>query len=97
MASTRTPEYQEFLKRLKSARKSRITQIKLAKKLGVPQSYVSKYENGERRLDVVEYLKVARAIGIEPMSVLDGLPTETDAKPPKRILRKRLLTARMRR
>ena len=98
MGSTRTPEYQEFLKRLKGARtKHRITQEKLAAKLHRRQNFVSKYENGERRLDVVEFLKVAQAIGIRPMSVLDGLLTDTEARPLKRVLRKRLLTVRTRR
>ena len=34
----------------------------MASELGRPQSYVSKYENGERRLDVVEFLEAMRAL-----------------------------------
>ena len=37
----------------------------LAKKLEKPQSYVSKYESGERRLDLLELEQVCRAIGIQ--------------------------------
>jgi transcriptional regulator with XRE-family HTH domain len=43
-----------------------LTQVALAKKLGRPQSFVSKFERGERRLDVPEFLEVARALGIDP-------------------------------
>ena len=35
-----------------------------------PQSFVSKYERGERRLDVVEFGEVARALGIDPLQLL---------------------------
>jgi ribosome-binding protein aMBF1 (putative translation factor) len=44
-----------------------ITQVELADKLSRPQSFVSKYERGERRLDVIEFSEVARAIGIDPI------------------------------
>jgi transcriptional regulator with XRE-family HTH domain len=49
---------------------ARLTQQALADKLGRPQSYVSKFELGERRLDVVEFLEIVRAIGVDPCSVL---------------------------
>ena len=56
---------------LVQARKdSNLTQIELARKLGKPQSFVSKFERGERRLDVVEFLDVARAIGADPHRIL---------------------------
>ena len=47
-----------------------VTQNALARRLGRPQSYVSKFERGERRLDVVEFLDVARALKIDPLSVI---------------------------
>lgn len=43
-----------------------LTQTALAKKLRRPQSFVSKVEAGERRLDVVEFLEVTRALGVDP-------------------------------
>ena len=56
-----TKEYQRFLKRLKLARKeSKLTQLEVAMKLKQHQSYISKCESGERRVDVVELVKFAR-------------------------------------
>ncbi len=39
--------------------------MELAAKLGRPQSYVSKYENGERRLDLLEFLEITEILGIK--------------------------------
>ena len=50
-----------------------LTQVDLANKLKRPQSFVSKYERGERRLDVVEFFEVARALGIDPIEFLKQL------------------------
>lgn len=59
---------------MRAAREARgITQQELAKRLGKPQSFVSKAEMGERRLDVVEYLHFMRAIEGEPHALLRQL------------------------
>ena len=69
-----TKQYDRFRKQLVDARKSRgLTQADVAQRLGRPQSFVSKYERGERRLDVVEFLEVAKAVGIDPGKVLEKL------------------------
>lgn len=69
-----TESYQRFCSLLVAARKTKgLTQGDLAVKLERPQSFVSKYERGERRLDVVEFLEVARAIGIDPLKVIRAL------------------------
>ena len=47
-----------------------LTQVQLAKKLGRPQSFISKVEQGERRLDVIEFLEVARALKTDPRRLL---------------------------
>jgi len=41
-----------------------LRQTDLAEKLGQPQSFVSKYESGERRLDVLELRQVCKAVGM---------------------------------
>lgn len=72
--SVSSPRYAAFRRFLVQARKdAAITQVALAKKLGRPQSYVSKFELGERRLDVVEFLEVAGAIGCDPFAILKRL------------------------
>lgn len=59
-------EYRVFLRLLKEARrKALITQLELAVLLGETQSFVSKCERGERRLDVVEARKFCTAIGLD--------------------------------
>jgi transcriptional regulator with XRE-family HTH domain len=56
---------------LREARvKAGLTQQQVADKLGKPQSFVAKYEGGERRLDVIEFLEVVEAFGIDPNEVL---------------------------
>jgi transcriptional regulator with XRE-family HTH domain len=50
-----------------------LTQVALAKKLGRPQSFVSKFERGERRLDVIEFLEVARALSLDAARIVSEL------------------------
>jgi transcriptional regulator with XRE-family HTH domain len=47
-----------------------LTQKDLAIRLNRPQSFVSKYERGERRLDVIEFVEVARSLRIDPFRFL---------------------------
>lgn len=47
-----------------------LTQADLSKRLSRPQSFVSKYERGERRLDVVEFGEVAKALDVDPAKFL---------------------------
>lgn len=59
--SIRTKEYQNFTEKLKKARlEAGLTQVEVAKKLNRPQSYISKVEAGEQRIDVVELKKFAK-------------------------------------
>ena len=69
-----TDRYRLFLQLLIQERKDKgITQVQLAEKLQKPQSYVSKYENGERRLDVIEFLDIAGCLGIDPAEFIKKL------------------------
>lgn len=66
--------YAAFMDLLREERrKAGLTQAMLAKKLRRPQSYVSKYERGDRRLDVIEFLEIARAIKFDPSEFLQRL------------------------
>lgn len=56
-----SPPYQRFLGRLRQARReARLTQLEVAARMRKPQSFVSKCESGERRVDVVELAAFAR-------------------------------------
>ncbi len=48
---------------INACKSARLTQHDLAKRLKKPQSFVAKYEGGERRVDVVEFLGIMRVIG----------------------------------
>jgi len=62
-SSVFTKKYEVFRELLVLRRKDiGLTQRSLAEKLNKPQSFVSKYESGERRLDVIEFLDVAEAL-----------------------------------
>ncbi|TWO67801.1 helix-turn-helix transcriptional regulator [Caenimonas sedimenti] len=67
-----------FYKKLRSAlaearSQAGLTQEDVAEKLGRPQSFVSKYESGERRLDVLEFVEVCQALGVLPTELLSGI------------------------
>ena len=45
-------------------------QAELAEKLGLPASYLSKIENGTRRLDVIELIRIAEAMGADAAELI---------------------------
>jgi transcriptional regulator with XRE-family HTH domain len=68
------PTYDQFRRLLVETRQGRgITQTELARRLGKPQSFVSKYELGERRLDLIEFIQISRALGADPTEWLGRL------------------------
>jgi len=72
--SLRTPRQQQLQDLLINLRKSKsFTQAEIAQRLGRPQSFVAKYEGGERRLDVVEFIEVAQALEVDPCELLADL------------------------
>lgn len=69
-----TPDQAAFCRLMIGARKAAgLTQQDLADRLRKPQSFVAKYEGGERRLDVVEFVAVTQAIGADPIRILRAL------------------------
>lgn len=62
-------------------KRAELTQVELAGKLGCPQSFVAKVEIGERRLDVLEFLEYASAVGFDPRSFVGRLVRAVPGKP----------------
>ncbi len=80
--SVHTSEQLGFCELMQQARKKAgLTQHDLAKRLGRPQSFVAKYEGGERRLDVIEFIAIARAIGSDPVRLFKTLAAGLGAAP----------------
>lgn len=72
MSSVHSREYQRFLRRLRIAREqSKLTQEQVAKALKKPQSFVSKCESGERRVDVAELQLFAKLYDL-PVTYFHG-------------------------
>ena len=81
LKSVFTKEYDFLVQYLIAARKSAgITQAELAHRLRRPQSFVSKYERSERRLDVVELVRIARIIGFDPRVVVKEIDFRLQAR-----------------
>jgi len=69
-----TDDYAAFVRHLREAREAAgLTQEQLALRLGLGQSFVSKVERGERRLDVVELGAVCAALGVPLVEFVGGL------------------------
>jgi len=74
MASVYSDEYQLVINALKKARKEKgITQAQLAEALGKPQSFIVKVESGERRLDVVEFVHLARLVDADVQRIIASI------------------------
>lgn len=81
--SLRTSRQQRLLSLLVEARKAKgMTQAEIAAALGRPQSFVAKYENDERRIDVIEFVDIAAALGVSAAEILKEI--ELTAEAPKR-------------
>jgi transcriptional regulator with XRE-family HTH domain len=72
--SSRSPRQARLQELLVSRRAAAgLSQEEVARRLRRPQSFVSKYETGERRLDVVELTEVAEAIGFDARRLIADL------------------------
>jgi transcriptional regulator with XRE-family HTH domain len=59
-------KYKSVCSYLEEVRRQRgLSQAQIAEKLSKPQSFVSKYESGERRLDVVEFFEICCALELD--------------------------------
>lgn len=68
--SLKSADYARLIGLLVAARhKAGIRQQALANKLRKPQSFVAKYEGGERRLDVIEFITIIEALGADPVKL----------------------------
>lgn len=92
--NTHTPEYKLLITLLKERREAAgVTQVQAASALGMPQSYVSKTERGERRADLIDLLRFLKIYGAHPdafiADLLSRLPKESPlraARPLKRLV-----------
>lgn len=55
-----------------------VTHIELAELLGRPQSFVSKVEGGDRRLDVIEFLQITTALSVDPEPIIQSVVAALD-------------------
>jgi len=75
------PRYRALIANLVEARRAAgLSQEALAEKLQHHQQFVSRYEIGERRLDVVEFTDIAAVLGLDAASLVAGLAAKPGAK-----------------
>ena len=78
-----TQAYATLLQVLVAKRKQAgVTQVELAARLGKPQPFVSYVESGERRVDVIEFYAIMKALGEDPErafgQLVEQLPERVD-------------------
>ena len=82
MKDVRVARRAKLRRLLRTIRRERgVNQLEIAKRLDVPQSFVSKYENGDRHLDFVEVEAVCEAMGTSLRSFLrrwDSIPDDVE-------------------
>lgn len=76
-SNAQTYGHEVVARMLREAREAAdISQEKLSQKLGKPQSYVSKIERSERRVDLIELLDYLSAVSSDPKDFIDALVAE---------------------
>lgn len=69
-----SPEHTRLVQLLREVRREAgLTQLEVAGRLGRPMDYVSRMEGGQQRIDVIEWLRLLRAIGADPITFLQRL------------------------
>lgn len=80
--SLRTPRQLLLQSLLVEARKAKgLTQAELADALRKPQSFVAKYENGERRIDVIEFVDITAVLAVSASNLLAKIEPAFVEKP----------------
>lgn len=78
--SIHSTEYAVVLRMLRKDRKeSGVTQVELARKLGLTQSQISKIERGENRLDILQLRSFCQAVGVSVTDFVRRLEAELTA------------------
>ena len=76
-----SPSYEAAIKVLVDARGAAgLSQRDLADRIGKPRSFVSKVENRERRLDIIEFIAVARGLGVRPEVLIETVAAAAGAE-----------------
>lgn len=79
--SLHSPNYQIFRALLIEAREtSGMTQVQVAEQLKKPQSFISKYERGERRLDFTEFLEISTILEIDVTAFVKAYRSSTSVR-----------------
>ncbi|MDM7956025.1 helix-turn-helix transcriptional regulator [Blastomonas sp.] len=69
-----TEDHRSFIAALRDVRREkRVTQETLSRRLGRDQSYISNIERGQRRLDVIEFAEIARALDEKPEELFSAI------------------------
>ena len=77
-----SPSYEAAIKKIVSARKEAgMSQATLAKEVGKHPPWVAKVEQRERRLDIIEFIAVARALGMKEADLLRSISADLPKKP----------------
>lgn len=78
--SLHTKEYTALVEFLIQIRKSAgVSQVSLGLSLGKPQSYISKVERCERRIDLIEFIAWVQAVGLDPVRALSDFIARLEA------------------
>lgn len=67
-------DHQHLVEVLIETRKSAgLTQVELSQRIGRDQTFVSLIERGQRRVDVIEFIRLAEAMGVRPVELFESL------------------------
>ena len=73
--------YKDLIVGLTQARlEADLTQQVIADRLGKPQSFIAKIEGLERRIDIVEFFEIAKAIGFDPVPLIKEIWEQVEAE-----------------